>query len=176
MILKIKNLKNIILICFQTKNIFFKNTINYNIKLHNILNELSAALTVWLDSEHCGLKYCDGSLALAIKNCKGSERGVGLYFQWDAFDIKVMVWDKIVTSSFGVAAQGVCQAHPSSEDTWHLGWPAHVLGRSHAMWCWGWLAFDLALAWARHTPSCGVTIVTNSRLDLDISVLDHKLD
>jgi hypothetical protein len=96
---------------FSNKKYFLKNTINYNIKLHNILNELSAPLTVCLDSEHYGLEYCNGSLALAIKSCKGSERGVGLYFRWDAFDIEVMVWEKIVISSFGGAVQGVGQAH-----------------------------------------------------------------
>jgi len=40
-----------------------------------------------------------------------------------------MVREKIITLSFGVAAQGVSRAHLPSEDTWRLGWPAHVLGQ-----------------------------------------------
>jgi len=66
---------------FSNKKYFFKNTINYNIKLHNILNELSAPLTVCLNSEHCGLEYCNSSLALAIKSCKGQrERNGAIFF------------------------------------------------------------------------------------------------
>jgi hypothetical protein len=36
---------------------------------------------------------------------------VGLYFLWDAFDVEMMVGEKIITSSFGGAVQDVSQAH-----------------------------------------------------------------
>jgi hypothetical protein len=80
LILKIKKSKKYYLNIFSSKNILKKNTVNYNIKLHNILKGLSAPLTIYLDSEHCGLEYFNGSLALAIKSCKGIEGGGGAIF------------------------------------------------------------------------------------------------
>ena len=67
-------------------------------------------LTIYLDLKHCGLEQCNGSSALAIKSCKGSDEGVVLSFYWDAFDTECIVGEKMVTSSFGGAALGVSQA------------------------------------------------------------------
>ena len=49
---------------------------------------LSAPLTVYLNSKHCGLEQCNDNSVLATKSCKDSGRGVGLSFHYDAFSIE----------------------------------------------------------------------------------------
>jgi hypothetical protein len=39
----------------------------------------------------------------ATKRCKDCRGRVGLSFYWDAFDIKGMVWEKMVNVNFGGA-------------------------------------------------------------------------
>ena len=72
--------------------------------LRNILKGLSASVTVYIDTKHCGLKQCNGSPALDTKSCNGSGGGMGLSFCWGAFGIKGMVREKIVSTTFGGAA------------------------------------------------------------------------
>jgi len=38
--------------------------------LHNILKGLGAPITVYIDTKHCELEQCNGSLALDTKSCK----------------------------------------------------------------------------------------------------------
>jgi len=51
-----------------------------------------------------GLQTPDAMLACpATKRCKDCRGRVGLSFYWDAFDIKGMVWEKMVNVNFGGA-------------------------------------------------------------------------
>jgi hypothetical protein len=72
--------------------------------LQNILKGLSAPVTVYIDTKHCGLEQCNGSPALDIKSCKGGRGGMGLSFRWGAFGIEGLVGEKMVSTSFGEAA------------------------------------------------------------------------
>jgi hypothetical protein len=71
--------------------------------LYNILKEISASITVYLDTKHCRLEQCNGKPALAIESFKDSVGEVRLSFCWDAFGIERMVGEKMVNSSFGGA-------------------------------------------------------------------------
>jgi hypothetical protein len=72
--------------------------------LQNILKELSAPVTIYIDTKHCGLEQYNGSLAFDIKSCKGRRGGMGLSFRWGAFDIERLIEEKMVSTSFGEAS------------------------------------------------------------------------
>jgi hypothetical protein len=86
-----------------------------------ILKGLDTPLTVYLDSKHCGLKQCNDNPTLAIKSCKGNREGVRMSFHCDAFDIKGMIKEKMVTSSFDGATLGVSHARTSRVSTLGAG-------------------------------------------------------
>jgi hypothetical protein len=104
--------------------------VNYYLPRHNILKGLSAPVTVYLDTKHCGLKQCNSRPALATQSCKGSGGRVGLSFCWDAFDIERKVEEKMVSSSFGgVAGRGMWTPGDGLPWAWvrlapHVGTPS----------------------------------------------------
>jgi hypothetical protein len=90
--------------------------------MYNILKRLSASLTIYLDLKHCELEQCNGSLALAIKSCKGSGEEVGLSFSL-GLHLALNGWLgrkwslQVLVGLPRVSAKPA----PPCEDTWRIG-------------------------------------------------------
>jgi hypothetical protein len=100
---------------------------------------------IHLDLWHCRLEQYSSRTTLATESCKDYRGRVGLFFHWEAFDIKWMVWKKMVGANFGEAWWGckhlalslLCPATKSSKgyrgwgcalDCRHLALGLHALG------------------------------------------------
>jgi hypothetical protein len=52
------------------------------------------------DSWYCRLKQCNNRVVLTTEKYKDCRGRVGLFFYWNAFGIKNIVWEKIINVNF----------------------------------------------------------------------------